>query len=86
MTNRNRLALETSLYLLQHADNPVDWYPWGDEALDKARVEDLGKPPLALATRVELRDVRLGGSVVATRCTSVAGRVHDAMAVTLATQ
>ena len=31
----NRLAEETSPYLLQHADNPVDWYPWGDEALAK---------------------------------------------------
>jgi uncharacterized protein YyaL (SSP411 family) len=37
---RNRLAGETSPYLLQHADNPVDWYPWGQEALDKARAED----------------------------------------------
>lgn len=36
----NRLALETSPYLLQHANNPVDWYPWGEEALQKARVED----------------------------------------------
>ncbi len=36
----NRLADETSPYLLQHADNPVDWYPWGDEALEKARAED----------------------------------------------
>ena len=33
----NRLAQETSPYLLQHADNPVDWYPWGDEALVRAR-------------------------------------------------
>ena len=33
----NRLAQETSPYLLQHADNPVDWYPWGDEALRRAR-------------------------------------------------
>ncbi len=33
----NRLAQETSPYLLQHADNPVDWYPWGDEALLRAR-------------------------------------------------
>jgi uncharacterized protein YyaL (SSP411 family) len=40
LTNRNRLAQETSPYLLQHADNPVDWYPWGDEALDKAKAED----------------------------------------------
>ncbi|MDQ4065366.1 MAG: thioredoxin domain-containing protein, partial [Actinomycetota bacterium] len=32
----NRLAQETSPYLLQHADNPVDWYPWGDEALQRA--------------------------------------------------
>jgi uncharacterized protein len=36
----NRLAGETSPYLLQHADNPVDWYPWGDEALTRARAED----------------------------------------------
>jgi uncharacterized protein YyaL (SSP411 family) len=36
----NRLAGETSPYLLQHADNPVDWYPWGDEAFTKARTED----------------------------------------------
>jgi uncharacterized protein YyaL (SSP411 family) len=35
----NRLANETSPYLLQHAANPVDWYPWGDEALRRARVE-----------------------------------------------
>jgi uncharacterized protein len=33
----NRLANETSPYLLQHKDNPVDWYPWGDEALARAR-------------------------------------------------
>src|SRR4029450_12808524 len=33
----NRLADETSPYLLQHKDNPVDWYPWGDEALARAR-------------------------------------------------
>jgi hypothetical protein len=37
---RNRLAGETSPYLLQHADNPVDWYPWGPEALERARAED----------------------------------------------
>ncbi|MCC6191101.1 MAG: thioredoxin domain-containing protein [Anaerolineales bacterium] len=36
----NRLALETSPYLLQHKDNPVEWYPWGQEALDRARAED----------------------------------------------
>jgi uncharacterized protein YyaL (SSP411 family) len=36
----NRLGDETSPYLLQHAENPVDWYPWGDEALAKARAED----------------------------------------------
>jgi uncharacterized protein YyaL (SSP411 family) len=34
---RNRLAAETSPYLLQHADNPVDWYPWGDQALFAAK-------------------------------------------------
>ncbi len=36
----NRLAGETSPYLLQHKDNPVDWYPWGPEALQKAKEED----------------------------------------------
>jgi uncharacterized protein len=36
----NRLATETSPYLLQHADNPVDWYAWGEEALARAREED----------------------------------------------
>jgi uncharacterized protein YyaL (SSP411 family) len=36
----NRLAGETSPYLLQHAENPVDWYPWGDEALARAREQD----------------------------------------------
>jgi uncharacterized protein len=36
----NHLANETSPYLLQHKDNPVDWYPWGDEALAKAKAED----------------------------------------------
>jgi uncharacterized protein YyaL (SSP411 family) len=36
----NRLARERSPYLLQHANNPVDWYPWGDEAFSRARAED----------------------------------------------
>jgi len=36
----NQLASETSPYLLQHADNPVEWFPWGEEALAKARDED----------------------------------------------
>ncbi len=36
----NRLTDSTSPYLLQHADNPVDWYPWGPEALERARQED----------------------------------------------
>jgi uncharacterized protein YyaL (SSP411 family) len=40
----NRLAKETSPYLLQHAHNPVNWYPWGEEALDRAKAED--KPVL----------------------------------------
>src|SRR5258706_5196176 len=40
----NRLARETSPYLQQHAENPVDWYPWGEEALKAAR--DSGKPIL----------------------------------------
>jgi hypothetical protein len=41
-TYTNRLAKEKSPYLLQHAHNPVDWYPWGGEAFDKAKKD--GKP------------------------------------------
>ncbi|XP_024891071.1 spermatogenesis-associated protein 20 [Temnothorax curvispinosus] len=37
---KNRLRLEKSPYLLEHATNPVDWYPWGDEALEKAKKEN----------------------------------------------
>ena len=36
----NRLINEKSLYLLQHAYNPVQWYPWGEEAFEKARTEN----------------------------------------------
>src|SRR5579871_4468758 len=36
----NKLIGETSPYLLEHAHNPVDWYPWGNEAFEKARTED----------------------------------------------
>jgi uncharacterized protein YyaL (SSP411 family) len=39
-TKKNRLGKEKSHYLLQHAENPVDWYPWGEEAFDKAKRED----------------------------------------------
>ena len=35
----NELIHESSPYLLQHAHNPVDWYPWGDEAFEKAKKE-----------------------------------------------
>ena len=40
MARQNRLAHEKSPYLLQHKDNPVDWYPWGEEAFERARAED----------------------------------------------
>ncbi|MBI2979255.1 MAG: thioredoxin domain-containing protein [Chloroflexi bacterium] len=46
MTDKNRLSYEKSPYLLQHADNPVDWYPWGSEAFEKARKE---KKPIFLS-------------------------------------
>lgn len=36
----NRLAYEKSPYLLQHKDNPINWYPWGEEALQKSKEED----------------------------------------------
>ena len=46
----NRLAHESSPYLLQHASNPVDWYPWGPEALERAKAEN--KPMGKLSRRV----------------------------------
>src|SRR5699024_4539719 len=39
-TKQNRLANESSPYLRQHAQNPVDWFPWGDDAFEKAKKED----------------------------------------------
>ena len=42
----NRLSKETSPYLQQHAENPVDWYPWGENALEKAKSE---KKPILLS-------------------------------------
>src|SRR4051794_9019773 len=41
MTGRNRLASATSPYLLQHADNPVEWWPWSEEAFAEARRRDV---------------------------------------------
>ena len=41
----NKLINETSPYLLQHAHNPVDWYPWGEEALQKATLHPLNTWP-----------------------------------------
>lgn len=38
--SQNRLGMEKSPYLLQHANNPVDWYPWGDEAFAEAKKQD----------------------------------------------
>ncbi|WP_434281922.1 thioredoxin domain-containing protein [Clostridium botulinum] len=40
LTSTNRLINEKSPYLLQHGHNPVDWYPWGEEAFEKAKIED----------------------------------------------
>jgi uncharacterized protein YyaL (SSP411 family) len=40
LTKENRLIHEISPYLIQHARNPIDWYPWGDEALERAKAED----------------------------------------------
>ena len=40
MAHTNRLADETSPYLLQHQHNPIDWFPWGKEAIERAREED----------------------------------------------
>lgn len=43
----NHLQHETSPYLLQHAENPVDWYPWGEEAFRRARAEELCRDTLS---------------------------------------
>ena len=62
MTHTNRLAGETSPYLLQHAHNPVDWYPWGEEAFRVAREND---KPIFLsvghsrAHQISFRDILL---------------------------
>ena len=48
----NRLIKEKSPYLLQHAHNPVDWFPWGKEAFDKAKKED--KPVFLLLDTLRL--------------------------------
>jgi len=40
MSGKNKLSSEKSPYLLQHADNPVEWYPWGEEAFQKAEKEN----------------------------------------------
>ena len=40
LSNPNKLINEKSPYLLQHATNPVDWYPWGNDAFEKARLEN----------------------------------------------
>jgi Protein of unknown function, DUF255 len=41
----NRLAAAQSLYLRKHAENPIDWYPWGAEALETAKRENSPSPP-----------------------------------------
>lgn len=56
----NRLAAETSPYLRQHAENPVDWYPWGDPAFEEARRRDV---PIFLSVGIR---AATGGHVVAT--------------------
>ena len=58
----NRLAQETSPYLLQHRDNPVDWYPWGEEALARAR--ERGPPDPALGRLLGLPLVPRDGARV----------------------
>jgi hypothetical protein len=57
-TKKNRLADSKSPYLLQHADNPVDWYPWGPEAFAKAAEEDTATPPATGATSWSTRVLR----------------------------
>ena len=51
MAKANRLANEMSPYLLQHAHNPVEWYPWGEEALKLAREQD---KPILLPVNISI--------------------------------
>ena len=61
----NRLKDSTSPYLLQHADNPVDWYPWGSEALSRAKAEDkshvLARATATVGSRAPALGDALGG-------------------------
>ena len=50
-SGRNRLARESSPYLRQHAGNPVDWYPWGEEAFARARARSRSRSCSPSATR-----------------------------------
>jgi uncharacterized protein YyaL (SSP411 family) len=59
----NRLSQETSPYLRQHAENPVDWYPWGEEAFRRARGED---KPIHVSV----------GHAACDRCHVMAGRLQ----------
>ena len=56
----NRLAGEASPYLLQHAHNPVDWYPWGAEALERARAAAAATRPLPVKLPRYRRLLQLG--------------------------
>ena len=71
----NRLADETSPYLLQHAGNPVDWYPWGDEALARARERRQADPALDRLRRLSL--VPRDGARVASRTPSIAALMNE---------
>ena len=53
-SHTNALIDETSPYLLQHAHNPVNWYPWGEEALQKAQKEDICRPDICAASLREM--------------------------------
>ena len=59
----NRLAQEKSPYLLQHAYNPVDWFPWGEEAFQKAKAED---KPIFLSIGYSWRGVNYAHVIGAT--------------------
>ena len=71
----NRLANETSPYLLQHAHNPVDWFPWGTEALERARADWMSRSDTVSRADVASSRMRMRGSfrrtrAIATRCFS----------------
>ena len=71
----NRLINESSPYLRQHGENPVDWYPWGEEAFQKAKAED--KPIAIILDTVKGKGVTAVEETMANHSMKVGPEVFD---------